>query len=95
MELGDGRDGVKVSVQYTPKLYQQSRRFRRAELTRAFERAADEIEGYGAKFNLDTISVSGQTVEVIVPTECFDSIADELRKEEYRIDLLVDRQVLE
>jgi hypothetical protein len=89
-----GDPAVRVSLQYRPQLTEPSRTTRRRLLNDAFARIARRLEAGGAKVDLDSLSVSSQTVEALLPFDRFDELSDELEHAEVRVDQLVDRKVV-
>lgn len=91
--LPNGQDGVRVSLQYRSRLTSGSRSDRRDLLKQAFEDIAKDIVSDGAEVDLDSISVSGQTVEAILPVTQYDDITDKLNQQNVRVDLVEERQI--
>lgn len=91
--LSNGQDGVRVSLQYQSAT-SGSRSSRRTLLKQAFKDIAKEIVSEGAEVDLDSISVSGQTVEAILPVDNYDNIAGKLNQQNIRVDLVQVKQVL-
>lgn len=89
-----GLPAVRVSLQYRPRFHERSRSRRRELLADAFDRIASWLEPRGAEVDLDTLSVSGQTVEALLPVDDYDELAGELERAQIRIDELFDRQVV-
>lgn len=92
--LANGQDGVRVSLMWNSTLSQTSRSARRDLLQQKFESAANDILPDGAQVDLNSISVSGQTVEAVFPIDNFDDITDKLKQQSIRVDLLTNEQVL-
>lgn len=93
-KLANGRDGVRVSLMWKTTLPAASRSTRRSMLRQKFENVANDIRAYGAEVDLDSVSISGQTVEAILPIDKYDEISDKLKKEDIRVDLLTSEQIL-
>jgi len=91
--LGEGVSGVKVSLQYQPKLKVASRKERREELHDCFAHVAEQIAPTGAAVDLESISVLGQTVEAVLPVEEYEQIVAELEILEVRVDPVISRDV--
>lgn len=66
---------------------------RKAALRRQLERALSSHPGLEVDWN--TVSISGQTVEVQVPPGALAAIVDELSAEGLRVDVAADRQIVE
>ena len=92
--LANGQDGVRVSLMWNSKLSEPSLSARRDLLLRKFESTANEILLDGAEVNLNSISVSAQTVEAVLPISNFDQITDKLKQQGIRVDPLTKEQVL-
>ena len=92
--LSTGEEGVRVSLQYELKLTEPSRSARLNILRAKFECIAKQIKLQGAEVDLNSISVSGQTVEAILPIDRWEQIFKKLSEEKIRVDLLIDRQIL-
>jgi hypothetical protein len=92
--LANGQDGVRVSLMWNSALPQTSRSARRDLLQQKFECAANDILPDGAEVDLNSISVSGQTVEAVLPIDNYDDITDKLKQQSIRVDLLTKKQVL-
>lgn len=92
--LGTGKKAVRVTMQYQPALDVKSRDLRRRALYEEFERVRDNIESKGAEVDLESLSVSGQTVEALLPLDRCDEIEENLRHCNVRVDLLVDRKIV-
>jgi len=92
--LHTGAQGVRVSLQYTPGLAEHSRSARRDTLRTEFERVAQSIASQGAEVDLDSISVSGQTVDACLPIDQYEELISKLHEQQIRVDLLVDREIV-
>jgi hypothetical protein len=85
---------VKVSLQLqnVPPLARQDRQL---FLEKEFSRVGSTVETKGAKIDLGSVSVSGQTVEAQIPVGSYEEIVKDLSEQEIRVDPLVVRQVVE
>lgn len=92
--LATGQDGVRVSLMWDSTLSQPSRSARRDLLKQKFESTANDIIPDGAEVDLNSISVSGQTVEAVLPINNFDQITDKLKQQSIRVAVLTNEQVL-
>lgn len=88
-----GADGVRVSLQYRSRLTDSSRARRRDILKNEFERIAHDLVSEGVKVDLESMSISGQTVEAVLPVDKYDHLTDELNKQNVRVDPLTTEQV--
>ena len=93
--LPSGVQGVRVSIQYLPRMSKGSRSERRALLEGRFRQIAGGLIGDGGMIEFDTLSVSGQCLEAVVPINHYDQIEHRLREKNIRIDVLIDRQVVD
>jgi hypothetical protein len=89
-----GRPAVRVSLQYQHRFEEPSRDARRRLLSDAFEPIARWLESNDAHVDLDSLSVSGQTVEALLPIDDYDELTSKLQHHDVRVDQLVDRQVV-
>ena len=82
----------RITIQYKFGLT-GDRRERREELIRKFKKISDILEMFHCRVNWGTISVSGQTVEAVLPLYLLDTLKEKLDGGPYRFDELVERQV--
>jgi hypothetical protein len=92
--LTNGQDGVKVSLMWQTRLSEPSLSARRDLLKQKFECTANDILSDGAEVDLTSISVSGQTVEAVLPIHNFDDITDKLKQQSIRVDPLTRQRVI-
>jgi hypothetical protein len=92
--LDDGTKGVRVSLQSNAPLASGTRLGRRASLEQRFADVAKGLAKVGAKVNLQTISVSAQTVEAVLPVERYDDVKHDLERIGIRVDELIDRLIV-
>lgn len=92
--LHTGANGVRVSLQYEPRLLTPSFPDRKLELKREFERIAQSLNQRGAELDLDSISVSGQTVEALLPIDQLAEIEEDLSDRNIRVDLVIKREAI-
>lgn len=90
--LKGGARGVRVSCQYRPVLGKQPRTERARVLKDCFVELSQKVPDL--EIDLTTLSVSGQTVEALVPVEQFDQVERKLEEKDIRVDLVVDRKVV-
>ena len=96
MRLDSGQLGVLATVQYRPRLSQGSRADRRAALQEAFASAvAPILQRIGGDWDPDSVNVSAQTVKVLIPYDSYGKVEGELPPGSFRIDELLDRQVVQ
>ncbi|MCU1350434.1 MAG: hypothetical protein JWO56_3464 [Acidobacteria bacterium] len=87
-----GKDGIRVSLQDTRRSDEPSRELRRAFLLQHFQHLGHEIGE--AEIDLDSLSVSGQSVLALLPADRFEDIEQQLRAKQVRIDLDVIRNAV-
>jgi|ERR1700682_5135611 len=87
-----GKEGVRVSLQDTRRFDDPSRHARRASLRETFERVNAQIQD--VDIDLESLSVSGQTVVAVLPTDRFEDIEQELKRQEIRVDLDITRNAV-
>jgi len=92
--LPTGEEGVRVSLQYKPRLEEPSRSVRRDILHREFQKIASEGVPEGSSVDLESLSVSGQTVEAVLPVQHYDRLVNDLEQREVRVDTIFDRQIV-
>jgi hypothetical protein len=93
---GTGEVGVLVSFQYRPALASGSRDDRRRELMEHFSgELAPVVDRLGGALDPATLSVSGQTLLGLVPPDHLDDVKKALEPEQFRMDVVVDQQVVD
>ena len=92
--LPSGEKGVRVTLQYQPRLNQPTLAARRSDLRDRFAHVAAEFKPAGVCVDLDAISITGQTVNAIVPLDKFDAIEQSLNERSMRVDVSMDRQIV-
>jgi hypothetical protein len=92
--LPSGETGVRVTLQHTPRLTESSRAGRRAFLDRRFSQIGKSLSTVGCRVEIETVSVSSQTVEAVIPIDQFSPIEDRLKDEHIRLDVLMDRSIV-
>lgn len=92
--LESGAKGVRVSLQCPGAPAPGSRAERRASLEQQFATIAEGLTSKGARVDLDTISVSAQTVEAVLPVDGYDDVKHDLEQNGIRVDPVVDRQIV-
>jgi|GEM_PF-2678754 len=92
--LANGQDGVKVSLMWQTRLSEPSLSARKDLLQRKFESAANDILPDGAEVNLNSISISAQTVEAVLPINNFDDITKKLKQQSIRVDPLTRERMI-
>jgi DNA-directed RNA polymerase beta subunit len=92
--LPSGRKAVHVSIQFTRRLDESSRLARRHILERAFEGIVELVESIGGQVVDDSLSVSAQTIEAMIPTEVYDDALTTLESVGVRVDPVILRQVV-
>ncbi len=94
-DMPSGGKGVRVSLQYQPNLTLRARAERRQELCRRFEDIDRHIGPLGACIDLDSLSLSAQTVEALLPVEKVEEIERVLREDKVRTALVERVQVVD
>lgn len=93
-QLSSGRPGVPATLQLQQRQSSSTMDARRNTLREQFAKAAPAVERLGGEVNLNSLSITGQTVEAILPVDQYDQIETSLRSQEIRVDLLINRQVI-
>ena len=91
---GDGTPGVQVSLQFQTRLSDRDRNRRRQTLSKFFDEVAHDIRSLGAVIDLQSVSVSGQTVTAVFPVKKFTDIEFRLRDRLIRVDPIERRQIV-
>jgi hypothetical protein len=94
-QLGEGSAGIAVSLQYLPALGEPSRQKRKQFLEAKFKELASALEMEGGSWDPGSLSVSGQTVEAVIPVSKYEALVEALKRRRVRVDPLVERQVLQ
>jgi hypothetical protein len=92
--LANGQDGVRVSLMWNSRLSDPSLSARRDLLLQKFECIANDILSDGAEVDFNSISVSAQTVEAVIPIPNYDYITDKLKQQSIRVDPLTRQRVI-
>lgn len=92
--LADGREAVDVTLQFTGRVPALSRPERKAWLSARFSRV-DQRLGRRIGVKPGSLSVSGQTIEAVVPVDELDQVEAQLAHDEFRLDVMVPTQVLD
>lgn len=93
-ELPDGRQAVDVTVQYVGTVPATTRAQRRAFLEERFEEVARQEHGH-LTVQPDSLSVSGQTVDALVPVDDLETMERRLAGADFRIDVMEPVQVVD
>ena len=83
-----GRDAVRVYLQYMPDIGGASRTERRTALRDRFDSLAGNRAGDEVELDPKSLSVSGQTIEALVPVDRFDEVASELAGDDVNVALV-------
>lgn len=93
-QLPDGREGVEVTVQFVGQVPPAGRAARKDWLQARFSQARDGLAPSLA-IKPDSLSVSAQTVEAVVPVGDLDEMRERLSPEEFRLDVSLMRQIVD
>jgi hypothetical protein len=74
----NGRQALRASV-HLPERIEASRAERRDLLTTHFAKLGNLLHDIGGEVDLDSLSVSGQSVEAIVPIDVYDDVERAVR----------------
>ena len=94
VDMETGKKGVHVSLQYQEQLKITSRAERRKYLQVQFSQLAEVLIQQGAQVDFETMSVSGQTIEAALPLEHYEEIVEKLTKQDFRVDPVIDQQIV-
>ncbi len=95
VDLPAGGVGVRVSLQFQSAVVGPSREQRRHELENCFHGLAEQFPDDICSMEMDSLSVSGQTVEAVIPYDRFEQVEKKLLRNHVRVDILAERQVTE
>ena len=83
-----GNQAVRVYLAYLRDLPDRSLDARRQELRERFQRIADKSSDTGLELDPQTLSVSGQVIQGVLPIEHFDQAKHELEGDDVRFGLV-------
>lgn len=83
-----GKDAVRVYLQYLPSVSGKSAAARGKALRDRFERVARRHEAMGVQLDPESMSVSGQMIEALLPLEHYEQARHELEDEKVRVDIV-------
>jgi predicted nucleotidyltransferase len=83
-----GKDAVRVYLQYLPELPGASRDDRGKELKKQFEQVASKRAHTGVQLDPDSLSVSGQVIEALLPVERYEQATRELEDDNVCVDIV-------
>jgi hypothetical protein len=89
-----GTKGVHVTLQCNAPIKQVTRSAWRSALRAEFEHIKQSLEPQGAEVDLDSLSVTGQTVEALLPIDCYEELTNQLNQKGIRVDPLFDRRIV-
>lgn len=92
--MPDGTEAVKITAQYRGAPSSSDRGAWRAQMEAWQSLLSGELANFGAQIVPDSLSLSAQTVEAVVPTRRLDEVAKKLSDKDVRVDLVVPRQVV-
>ena len=84
---GSGAESVRVYLQMVPDVPGDTRDERRSALHAYFDELARRRAHTGLELKPDTLSVSGQMIEALLPLATYDTALDELQGEDVKVDL--------
>ncbi len=93
--LSDGRDGVEVTIQFQGEVPGVARPDRRLWIEGKIASVVDRVAKHNALIKPDSVSVSGQTVEAVIPVSELETVQKALSEENCRVDITTRRQVVD
>lgn len=93
--LPNGQEGIPVTVQFQGSVPSLPRPQRRQWLLENFSHAIEAIGEGRAQMLPESISVSGQAIEAVFPTDDYETLKSKFSAERYRVDVSTVRQVLQ
>lgn len=94
VSLPSGDAGVRVSMQVDEPMASLSRPQRAEVLERRFGDVSVRIQPMGGEVHLDTLAVSGQACEGVLPLPSYDRIVADLGELHVRVQPLLDRKIV-
>lgn len=91
--LPDGREGVDVTVQFLGEVPSVTRPERKAWLRDHFTRVCEDVRCGKLVLKPDSVSVSAQTVQAVVPVNELETVRRELAEGQHRVDIDAPRQI--
>lgn len=93
--LPSGSEVIPASIMW-PRRLEGSRDERRQVLRQALEDVVARMTQAAPEVTVDwgTMSVSGQTVDALLPVHTYDALRADLEQDGVRVDPLIDRQVV-
>ncbi|AWN34675.1 hypothetical protein [Methylobacterium radiodurans] len=91
-QTADGAEAVTVTAQYRGSPASSDRNAWRAEMEAWQQNLDGTLAQHGAELVPDSLSLSAQTVEALVPTAQLDALATALKTDNVRVDLVVPRE---
>ena len=88
LKLDNGKEAVALGVQFTGTPPQLDRPARKAWLAEHFSGIETKLGKHEAHLKADTMSLSGQSVEMLVPVEELDSVAKILEDSAHRVTVV-------
>ena len=92
--MPDGTEAVRITAQYRGAPASPDRHAWRVEMEAWQDVLSGKLANFGAEIVPNSLSLSAQTVEAVVPTLRLDEVAKNLNNEDVRVDLVVPRQVV-
>ena len=89
----NGRQALRASV-HLPERIEATRAERREQLTTHFAKLGNLLNDFGGEVDLGSLSVSGQSVEAIVPVDVYDEVERAVRNAGCTIRVDFDRKLV-
>lgn len=93
--LKSGDKAVRVTLQHKSKLHETSRELRKNELIKRFKQIQKLIGHDLIEIDFDSLSLSAQTIEANLLFKKFDECEKDLENQNIRIDILIDREIIQ
>lgn len=90
-----GVEAIHITAQFRDSLTEMSRQERRAVLEGWEQELRERLKTYGGEIIPNSLSITAQTVEALVPVDSITSTEKELVRHNMRIDFPVPHQVTE
>jgi len=94
VRLPTGNAGVRVSLRYLRSMVDRPRAERKELLASKLRELADAVGHQGGAIDEQTVSVSGQVCEAVLPLDGYEALKADVEAKDFEVQPLFDRQVL-
>ena len=90
VRLPGGANGVRVTLRYVPRIMEATRREKSMILRSLFQKLGTLISEDGGQIRVDTLLVSRQTCQALLPLRRYEILQTRLIRQRIRIEQLFD-----